>query len=341
MMTEGKDGFGFLEVSPGRFAVGTGGFEAVAELPDGADAFYVNDFELGDERPWKVPARFEVVGVEEFFGAGDAAGVAGARVEWEKLEPGDFEEVFDEVKREIADGSIRKSVPVITERGRIGEGDAREWTARLASVTGPMIRYGFVEGKEGMIGATPEELFTLSGDCVKTMALAGTAATADREEFETDAKEIEEHELVAQHIIQHLADLGVVTREAREAMDLGTLVHFLTRIELVLARPRKIEGLVQRLHPTPALGAFPRSMESLRKLQQYRERLEAPPRFGAPFGVYHAGSFRAVVSIRHVSWCGDAVCLPAGVGVIEESNLEREWRELALKRESVKRLLSL
>jgi menaquinone-specific isochorismate synthase len=338
MMQDSK-GFGFLEISPGRFAWGSGGFESVVEPPPDSVAFYVNDFELSDPEPWKIPGRFEVVDAKEAFGGGGVED--GPVVRWEDLSAESFREVFLEIKADIADGGIRKSVPVITERGRIDEGSPRAWADRLASMKGPLIRYGYVEGDAGTMGATPEELFALSGDRLRTMALAGTAATGEREAFETDAKEIEEHELVAQHIIHHLADLGVVTREEREAMDLESMVHFLTRIEVRLARPRKIEALIQRLHPTPALGAFPRTLESLRKLQHYRERLATPARFGAPFGVYHEGQFRAVVAIRNVSWRGNEIFLPSGCGVIEESTFEREWRELELKRQSVKELLSI
>ncbi|MEM8955205.1 MAG: chorismate-binding protein [Verrucomicrobiota bacterium] len=332
----GNSGFGFLEISPGRFAVGTGGFRAAPEAPSGDGAFYVNDFELSDEYPWKVPEQFDVVDERDLF-----VHERGPEVKWEALGRGAFEAVFREIKAEIVDGGIRKTVPVITERGRVETGDPREWMGRLAASRAPLIRYGYLEEDAGILGATPEELFALRGEELRTMALAGTAAAGEREEFEKDAKEIEEHELVAQHIIQHVADLGVVTREARESMDVGAMVHFLTRIDVRLARPRKIGALIQRLHPTPALGAFPRTMESLRKLQQYRDRMDAPAGFGAPFGVSHEGGFRAVVSIRNVSWRGKDVYLPSGCGVIEESGLESEWRELALKRESVKRLLSL
>jgi menaquinone-specific isochorismate synthase len=339
-MTQESNGFGFLEISPGRFAWGSGGFESAAEAPQESAAFYVNDFELSDPAPWKIPARFEVIDAESAFGGGGA--VSGPGIRWNTLSAKDFLEVFLEIKADIADGGIRKTVPVITERGTLEEGEnPREWTHRLASMNGPLIRYGFVEGDAGTIGATPEELFALTGDRLRTMALAGTAATGEKEAFETDAKEIEEHELVAQHIIQHLADLGVVTREEREAMDLGSMVHFLTRIDVQLARPRKIEALIKRLHPTPALGVFPRTLESLCKLQQYRERFETPGHFGAPFGVYHEDRFRAVVAIRNVSWKGDKVFLPSGCGVIEESAFESEWLELELKRQSVKELFSL
>ncbi len=42
-----------------------------------------------------------------------------------------------------------------------------------------------------------------------------------------------------------------------------------------------------------------------------------------------------------LSWRGHEVRVPAGCGVIEESRLVNEWRELRLKRESVKKIFGL
>ncbi len=72
---------------------------------------------------------------------------------------------------------------------------------------------------------------------------------------------------------------------------------------------------------------------------EWRRRLHCPPQFGAPFGVIHAGRFDCVVAIRGIWWQGDRLALPAGCGIIEPSRLVSEWRELRLKRESVKRFL--
>ena len=95
------------------------------------------------------------------------------------------------------------------------------------------------------------------------------------------------------------------------------------------------------MHPTPALGSFPRDESALAKLRTYRDQLDAPANFGAPFGVLVDGAFHSVVGIRNVSWNGTDVFLPSGVGVVRESVFANEWRELSLKRESVKALLGL
>ncbi|MFV1994563.1 MAG: chorismate-binding protein, partial [Verrucomicrobiales bacterium] len=292
---------------------------------------------LSDPKPWKVPANFERLSRENFpFAEGDQP-----EVEWEALEREPFASVFGDIKRGISEGRIKKSVPVLTECGRVRTGRVVDLASRIAGLSAPLMGYGYGDEDCGFMGATPERLFSLVADRLDTMALAGTSPIEGRGNFVNDAKEIEEHELVAQYLIQHLADLGSVWREERECMELGPIVHFLTRIGVDLERPRTVDGLIGRMHPTPALGSFPRTMESLQKLHEYRAQLRAPKMFGAPFGSFFEGEFHSVVAIRNLSWDGDRVFLPSGCGVIEESTLENEWRELELKRRSVKEVFEL
>ena len=47
------------------------------------------------------------------------------------------------------------------------------------------------------------------------------------------------------------------------------------------------------------------------------------------------------MAIRMVHWLGKKVSVPSGCGVIEESRLVSEWRELRLKRESVRSMFGV
>ena len=100
------------------------------------------------------------------------------------------------------------------------------------------------------------------------------------------------------------------------------------------------ESLIRRFHPTPALGPLPRTDQTMALLLEWRQRLGCPAEFGAPFGLWDQGEFHAVVAIRGVWWKKQELKLPAGCGIIEASRLVNEWRELRLKRESVKSFLS-
>ncbi|MFT7304604.1 MAG: menaquinone-specific isochorismate synthase, partial [Akkermansiaceae bacterium] len=197
---------------------------------------------------------------------------------------------------------------------------------------------GWIGEEGGFLGATPEVLFRYFDGRIYTMALAGTARSDERILFAIDDKEIREHEFVAQTLIAKLSDLGMVIRNERGILDLGKLIHFQTLIKVELYKYEEIKRLIERLHPTPALGPLPRTTATMDLLKDWRARLDCPVEFGAPFGLLRDGDFEALVAIRMVSWRGDEFSLPSGCGVIQESRLVSEWRELALKREAVRDL---
>lgn len=335
--------FAFLKIGPGRFACGTGPFSAAAEPPaDCREAFYINDFALSDPAPWKIPARaFETADPRQLLPENGSTPLPA--VEWHGLREAEFRGVYEEIQREIESGRLEKSVPVITERGRLNGGDPAALVKAVGGAAADLWGYGWRLGDSGTIGATPEQLFNVRDDLLETMALAGTAPKHEAGDFLSDPKEIREHEFVAAYLIEKLSAIGAIVRETREVMDLGTLVHFLSRIRVRLREPvPSLDDLIRLMHPTPALGAYPRGDGALRNLCRHRETLGAPPQFGAPFGVrWHDGEFRSVVAIRNVSWSGAEMRLPAGCGIIRESRFDREWRELALKRNSVKALLGV
>jgi menaquinone-specific isochorismate synthase len=329
------DSMAWLVRSDGSVVVGYGPFVGFAEMPEGEVAFYVQDFGFGSELPWKVPSRVECLTVEDFsmrYGAG-----GGLDVEWDACEPLGFAGVFQEVMAAIHGGQIQKTVPVVTETGVVEGDPAGRLLGSVARLGLPLHAYGWVDGGRGFAGATPELLFALTDRHLETMALAGTARVEDREVFKVDEKEIREHEYVTQALIAKLLDAGEVVREKRDVLNLGAIVHFMTRIRVELSRRRTPTEWLALLHPTPALGPHPRTVESLGMLRVWRERLGAPAEFGAPFGVVEGGRFDAVVAIRGLWWEGERIFLPSGCGVIEASRLVNEWRELRLKREAVKR----
>lgn len=322
----------FLKSGNGQYTVGYGPFDESATAPEKTTAFYRNDFSLSDPCPWKIPVK-----VEEFSSLADAGFLKKPiSIDWQELEADGFAQVFSEINEMITRGVMEKSVPVATEQGRITAGKAEDLLASLTDRGEPFYSYGWSSGDEGFCGATPELLFSLKSKSLKTMALAGTAKSDERDVFAVDGKEIREHQFVAQTLVAKLSDIGSVSRAQRSIIDLGQLVHFHTPIEVELFADRSVDELIRRLHPTPALGPLPRTEETLRILLEWRQRLGCPESFGAPFGLLKDNTFTSVVAIRGIHWDDDNVQIPSGCGVIEASRLVNEWRELRLKREAVK-----
>jgi len=334
---EQNDGIAFMKAGDGSYTVGLGPFDEFAVAPENATAFYVNDFALSCQQPWKVPAR--VIEVPNLADLG--YGKEELEIRWDELESESFATVFAEINEMIVKGVIEKSVPVATERGRLVSGIGDRLIGRMQNLGAPFYSYGWSSGKSGFCGATPELLFKQEGRSLKTMALAGTAKADEQVVFAVDGKEIREHEFVAQTMVAKLSDIGVVERSERNILDLGQLVHFHTPIDVELFADRSVDELIKRLHPTPALGPLPRTQETMALLKAWRSRLNCPPYFGAPFGLLKDGSFTSLVAIRGVHWEGEHVAVPSGCGVIEASRLVNEWRELRLKREAVRSVMSI
>lgn len=337
--------FACLKIGPEGYVCGLGDFASSALPPQSPDdvAFYINDFQLGDPAPWKRPQRWLLAEDAPRALNGSAASVGGfPAIEWSGLGGAEFRQIYEEIQQSITDGRLEKSVPVLAERGRVTAGDPAAMVHALGGLPEATWGYGWQLGHSGIVGATPERLFSLDGPLLATMALAGTSPRHETEAFLTDPKEIREHEYVVDYLLGKLSALGTVERSPRFVMDLGSIVHFASRIQVELRLPAPgIDELMRLLHPTPALGAYPRGDGALRQLLDYRRRLGAPAFFGAPFGVWWDGRFHSVVMIRNVSWEGREVWLPSGCGIIRESRFDREWRELALKRNSVKALLGV
>ncbi len=324
-----SDQFALLRKEDGQIIIGEGPFTKVETCPANGVAFYVNDFALADPKPWKIPTK-----VHECQCLETEEGELG--VDWKELTPNGFAQVFSEINRAISKGEIQKSVPVATETGEITSGDVLSLLNSLNESGDAFYPYAYVNKGSGFCGLTPEVLFNLRKGRLNTMALAGTARAEERDVFAFDEKEIREHEFVAQTLVSKLSDIGMVTKSERTILNLGSLVHFHTPIEVFLYGDKNVDELIKQLHPTPALGPLPRTQGTLNQLIEWRERLKCPSYFGAPFGVFQDGVFHAVVAIRGVHWKGDNISIPSGCGVIEASRLVNEWRELALKRNAVR-----
>jgi len=332
------DSLAWLARRDGVMVIGHGPFTEAAEPPADGVAFHVRDFAMADPLPWKIPSR-----VERGTRTGFADGYRGPQFPvcaWQALDASPFSEVFQEIMAAIHSGFIEKTVPVVTETGTCAHAPGAAIRGAMMRQGPPLLSYGWTDAGGGFAGATPELLFSLTDGRLETMALAGTARSEDRDVFAVDEKEIREHEYVAQSLVAKLLDLGQTHRHAREILDLGSIVHFLTLIEVELQAGLTPGELLRRLHPTPALGPLPRTDATMRRLLEWRERLGCPPAFGAPFGLWDHGRFDAVVAIRGVWWEGKQLRIPAGCGIIEASRLVNEWRELRLKREAVKHFLA-
>ena len=319
----------WLQSGECRWAVRPIGWSA-APTPHGL-AFFSSTFFLNDSpQPWLCGERVPWPSVSDFIPAPTLRSVRAA-------EAGPFFVEHREILAQLHQGSLRKLVPFVRDELVAREPWSWRHFAQAFADPGSLCAYGWQVGESGLCGVTPEVLFHVRSGVLQTMALAGTG-TADGPSLLADRKERLEHEVVVDHLQNDLRALGAVTVGATREQAFAALKHLLTPITVALrARPDFVD-LVTRLHPTAALGGWPRA-EALRWLAQGDRR--ARGRFGAPFGVVDGDDMLCVVAIRGVQWEGERAWLSAGCGVVAGSVAEREWQELRLKQRATAARLGL
>ena len=225
---------------------------------------------------------------------------------------------------------------------------AEQLTTSLISVlnyalANPAFLYGFWDKSEGILGAAPELLFRLDENKkLATVACAGTASgNTHPESLLNDPKERREHQLVVQGILESLNPFGRAHLGAITVLKLSRLMHLLTPITIELKAMPSFETIVRALHPTPALGAFPRD-RGMMWLKDYQQKIDRR-RFGAPAGYLlpHSNQACCYVSIRNLQWSDNGMLLSAGCGIVAESSCDREWGEINLKLHAIKEMLAL
>ena len=190
-------------------------------------------------------------------------------------------------------------------------------------------------------GASPELLVARHGGRVSCHPLAGTVRRGDTARADADAqrdlarsdKSREEHRYVVDEIAATLApycdDLAVPDEPSMVAF--RSVAHLGTRIEGRLARPVGVLDLLERLHPTPAVGGTPRA-DAL----AFIARGEAGDRgyWAGPVGWVDAGGEGEwMIGIRSARLHGDGaeVTLRAGSGIVAGSDPDAESAETNVK----------
>lgn len=255
-----------------------------------------------------------------------------------------FESSFRTIQGKIQRGEIEKAVPMVaaTAEQVPSAADLAHSIFNLLGLPTNLNIFGFWQKGHGLIGATPEILFDLTGTTLRTMALAGSCPKADagqRVSLLKDPKEMKEHQLVVDDLALKLRPLGWLRQDRTTTVELPTIIHLLTQFELsgVSKTPRE---LMRYLHPTAAMGVAPRAYgyQWMKELPDQKER----GYFGAPI-VFKTGptDARCVVAIRSLFWNEKSTSVFAGCGIVAASVFEREWSELNAKIDSVYRMMGL
>lgn len=324
----------------GTLLLGWGSRQEYACPPDnGIPSFYINDFFLTEARPWVQFGSY--IELETLPSAPDNA--VDSALHWALPKPDEYQKVVEEVIFCIQKGDFAKGVPYAC-----GYASKTLLPHDLSRILGNVFEYaksynsfayGFWKGGKGMLGATPEQIFTVHGNTLHTIACAGTSSV---QEECIDAKIRKEHSYVVEGITDALAEFGSVQRSPSYWKQSGSaLYHLVTPLEMVSRTMPWFDLLLRKLHPTAAIGCYPKE-DGMKWLRQFDVKI---PRkyYGGPIGYRWAeiGEEAAYAAIRSVQWQGSVLELFAGGGVVESSDPASEWQEWSAKFNATRRAVGL
>lgn len=197
---------------------------------------------------------------------------------------------------------------------------------------------------DGVVGASPELLVSRVGDVVRARPMAGTAArTGDPDadqrraaELLGSAKNRAEHRITIDMVHDTLLGWSSFLDIEPEpsVVAAGPVQHLATMVEGRLSHPAApVIELVAGLHPTPAVGGWPRA-DAIRLIEQLEPTDRG--RYAGPVGwTDAAGNGAWAVGIRSVELAGTTARLFAGVGVVADSDPAAELAEARAKAEAM------
>lgn len=199
--------------------------------------------------------------------------------------------------------------------------------------------FAIQRGERFFAGATPERLVQAQDGRIQTMALAGSArrgATPEEDaaigtELLRSKKNNGEHAIVVAMVREALEQhcTHVQVSDVPELLKLKNVQHLKTSIAGELLPGRSILDIVARLHPTPAVGGFPRqaALEAIR----HTEKLDRGW-YAAPLGwIGTSGHGEFAVALRSALIDVSEARLFAGCGIVADSDPQVELAESWLK----------
>jgi len=196
-----------------------------------------------------------------------------------------------------------------------------------------------IDDDTSFIGATPERLASFENGVIKTEGLAGSASRGKNASEDAalarslmeSKKDLEEHQFVVRAIDDSLSPYSYRIEHPNKPQikKLNNVQHLFTPISASIKSGVQIHDLLQKLHPTPAVGGFPK--ENAVPFIQEIEQLERGW-YSAPVGWFNLnGCGEFAVAIRSALLHKNRAHLFAGCGIVENSDPESEWKETLLK----------
>ncbi len=181
------------------------------------------------------------------------------------------------------------------------------------------------------IGATPELLLQKKESKISIMALAGTQAAQGDSTYHWRTKEIDEHQLVGQHIEAVALENNCVLQHKSSPKNLlaGRVVHLCTQYEFEANEQFDLKDFLKKLHPTPAVGGLPvtAGLTAIHDLEPYNRKYYC----GFLGEINAQQEAHLFVNLRCMQLDKEKIAIFVGGGITAASQAEEEWQETILK----------
>lgn len=199
--------------------------------------------------------------------------------------------------------------------------------------------FAFESEGDCFIGASPERLVKKNENEIFSTCLAGSISRGETEEADrilgeqllNDQKNLIEHQFVVDMIKEALEESceEIILPDRPSLLKNRDIQHLYTPVIGKCTKEASLLLLVERLHPTPALGGLPKkeAVEKIRKVENLDRGF-----YAAPLGwMDYKGNGEFAVCIRSGLIQGKEASLFAGCGVVADSDSESEYLETGLK----------
>lgn len=262
------------------------------------------------------------------------------------LDPAGYQAAVRSALETIAGGDVSK---VVLARDLVGSVPAGSDLRRLVRALASGYPDCWTYAVDGILGASPETLVTVTGGTVTARVLAGTAprgADADADTaaslaLATSAKDQDEHAYAVQSVLASLRPhtSALAASEQPFTLKLPNVFHLATDVEGELSDGASALDMVAALHPTAAVAGTPTdaALEVIRKLEP-----QDRGRYAGPVGWIDAnGDGEWAIALRGAQFDLDTVPadgrddIPlrahAGAGIVAGSDPEAELLETRVK----------
>ncbi|WP_050616161.1 isochorismate synthase [Bacillus testis] len=257
-----------------------------------------------------------------------------------EVEPEEWKQTVRNAVKTLQAGTMDKVVLARERRLSFKKKIVSEFVlAKLQKQQGTSFIFSLESGDNCFIGATPERLVKKQGPMLLSTCLAGSIARGASEkedaslgsELLSDPKNLREHQYVVSMIRKALEEVCMTVNvpSQPELMKLKFIQHLYTPVTAVCLPKTSLLGVVEKLHPTPALGGLPQQ-QAVKWIREH-ERLERGL-YGGPLGWIDAdGNGEFAVALRSGLLQDNEASLFAGCGIVADSVAEEEYKETEIK----------